>query len=144
MLVHLEFNLFQEANRVNLYEKYFDKASALGVTLEEFYHGVNIFLDKNQKLEFDEGHLRPPEFLEFCTLLKVPPKKLYDKYYKFVLGKDFSKIILNHRLSSNLNQKEFAKPSSLSPVTIGLLENNIKYPTRIQFTKIIEVLKQAN
>ncbi len=140
MLVHLEFNLFQEANRLNLYEKYFNKASALGVTLEEFYHGVNIFLDKIQKLEFDEGHLRPPDFLEFCTLIKVPPKKLYDKYYRFVLAKDFSKIILNYRLSSNLNQKEFAKLSSLSPVTIGYLENNKKYPTRKQYSQLSRLL----
>ncbi|WP_288221621.1 helix-turn-helix domain-containing protein [uncultured Clostridium sp.] len=140
MLVHLEFNLFQEANRLNLYEKYFDKASALGVTLEEFYHEVNIFLDKNQKLEFDEGHLRPPDFLEFCTLIKVAPKKLYDKYYRFVLGKDFSKIILNNRLSLNLNQKEFAKLTRLSPVTIGYLENNKKYPTRKQYSQLSRLL----
>ncbi|MFU7515778.1 helix-turn-helix transcriptional regulator [Clostridium sp. HCS.1] len=141
MLVHLEFNLFQEANRLNLYEKYFDKASALGVTLEEFYHGVNIFLNKNQNLEFDEGYLRPHDFLEFCTLIKVPPKKLYDKYYRFVLGKDFSNIILNHRLSFNFNQKEFAKLTRLSPVTIGLIENNKKYPTRKQFYQLIKYIQ---
>lgn len=140
MLVHLEFNLFQEANRLNLYEKYFNKASALGVTLEEFYHGVNIFLNENQQLEFDDGYLRPPDFLEFCNLIKVPPKKLYDKYYRFVLGKNFSKIILTHRLSHNLNQKELAKLSSLSPVTIGYLESNKKYPTRKQYSQLSRLL----
>ena len=54
MLVPLEFNLFQEVNRLKIYEKYFDKASVLGVTLEEFYNAVNIFLSENPKLEFDE------------------------------------------------------------------------------------------
>ena len=141
MLVHLEFNLFQESNRLNLYEKYFDKASALGVTLEGFYHGVNIFLDNNPKLKFDEGYLRPPDFLGFCTLIKLSPNKLYDKYYRFVLSKNYSKIILNHRLSLNLNQKEFAKLSRLSPVTIGYLEKKKKYPTRKQFFQLMNVIK---
>ena len=133
MLVHLEFNLFQEANRLNIYEKYFDKASALGVTLEKFYQGVNIFLDSHPKLSFDEGYLRPADFLEFCNLINVSPNKLYDKYYRFVLSKNYSEIILKHRQSLNLNQKEFAKLSKLSPVTIGYFENKKKYPTRKQF-----------
>lgn len=140
MLVHLEFNLFQEANRLNLYEKYFNKASALGVTLVQFYNAINIFLNKNQNLEFDEGYLRPHDFLEFCTLIKVPPKKLYDKYYRFVLSKNYSDIILNYRHSSNLNQKEFAKLSKLSPVTIGFLESNKKYPTRKQYSQLSRLL----
>ena len=140
MLVHLEFNLFQESNRLNLYEKYFNKSYALGVTLEEFYHGVNIFLNENPELKFDEIYLRPPDFLKFCNLINVPPRKLYDKYYRFVLGKDFSKIILNYRLSLNLSQKEFAMLSRLSPVTIGYLENNKKYPTRKQYSQLIRLL----
>lgn len=65
MLVHLEFNLFQEANRLNIYDKYFNKASALGVTLEDFYHGVNIFLDSHPQLSFDEGYLRAADFIKF-------------------------------------------------------------------------------
>ena len=141
MLVHLEFNLFKEANRLNIYEKYFDKAFALGVTFEEFYNAVNIFLSENPKLEFDEGYLKPPDFIKFCDLIQVPPKKLYDKYYRFILSKDFSKIILNHRLSLNLNQKEFAKLTILSPVTIGLIENNKKYPTRKQFSQLMNIIK---
>lgn len=140
MLVHLEFNLFQEANRLNLYEKYFNKASALGVTLEEFYHGVNIFLNENPELKFDERYLRPPDFLKFCNLINVPPRKLYDKYYRFVLGKNFSKIILNNRLALNLSQKEFAMLSRLSPVTIGYLENKKKYPTRKQYSELSRLL----
>ena len=141
MLVHLEFNLFKEANRLNLYEKYFYKASALGVTLEEFYNAINIFLSENPKLEFDEGYLKLPDFINFCNLIQVPPKKLYDKYYRFILSKNFSQIILNHRLSLNLNQKEFAKLTKLSPVTIGLIENNKKYPTRKQFSQLMNVIK---
>lgn len=140
MLVHLEFNLFQEANRLNLYEKYFDKASALGVTLEDFYQGVNIFLVNHPKLIFDEGYLRPPEFLEFCNLIKVSPKKLYDKYYRFALSKNYSEIIINCRHSLNLNQKNFAKLTKLSPVTIGYLENKKKYPTRKQYYQLCKLL----
>lgn len=140
MLVHLEFNLFQEANRLNLYEKYFDKASALGVTLEDFYQGVNIFLDNNPKLNFDEGYLMPSDFLEFCNLIKVSPKKLYDKYYRFVLSKNYSEIILNYRHSLNLNQKEFAKLAKLSPATIGYFENKKKYPTRKQYYQLSKLL----
>lgn len=141
MLVHLEFNLFQEANRLNIYDKYFDKASALGVTLEDFYQGVNIFLDSHPKLNFDEGYLRPADFLEFCNLIKVSPNKLYDKYYRFVLSKNYSEIMLKHRQSLNLNQKDFAKLAKLSPVTIGLIENNKKYPTRKQFSQLMNVIK---
>ena len=140
MLVHLEFNLFQEANRLNLYEKYFNKASALGVTLEEFYHGVNIFLNENPELKFDERYLIPSDFLEFCNIIKIPPKNLYDKYYRFVLSKNYSKIILNHRFSLNLSQKEFAMLSRLSPVTIGYLENKKKYPTRKQYSQLSRLL----
>ena len=105
---------------------------------------MNVFLSANPKLEFDEGYLKPPNFIKFCDTIQVPPKKLYDKYYRCVLSKNYSKILLNHRLSLILNQKEFAKLSSLSPVTIGLIENNKKYPSRSQFTKIIEVIKQTN
>ena len=140
MLVHLEFNLFKEADRLTLYEKYFCKVSTLGVTLEEFYNSINIFLSENPKLEFDEGYLKPPDFIKFCDLIQVPPKKLYDKYYRFILSKNFSKIILNHRLSLNLNQKEFAKLTKLSPVTIGLIENNKKSPTRKQFFQLMNLI----
>lgn len=140
MLVHLEFNLFQEANRLNIYDKYFNKASALGVTLDDFYQGINIFLDNHPKLNFDECYLRPADFLEFCNLINVSPNKLYDKYYRFVLSKNYSEIILNYRQSLNLNQKEFAKLAKLSPVTIGYFENKKKYPTRSQFTQLKKIM----
>ncbi|WP_111928697.1 hypothetical protein [Clostridium tertium] len=141
MLVHLEFNLFQEANRLNLYEKYFDKASALGVTLEDFYQGVNIFLDNNPNLNFNEGYLKQPDFLEFCNIIKVSPQKLYDKYYRFVLNKNYSEIVLNCRHSLNLNQKDLSAQCKISPVTMGKLENKLKYPLRIQYLKLKEIIK---
>lgn len=141
MLVNLEFNIFQEVKRLTIYQKYFDRTIALGVTLEEFYEGVNQFISENQDLEFDEELLKPNDFLEFCRLIKVNPKKLYDKYYRFVLSKNYSKIILNYRNSLNMSQKEFAKLVKLSPVTIGLMENNKKYPTRLQFSNLNDVIK---
>jgi len=142
MLVHLEFNIFEESRRLTIYQKYFDKASALGVTSENFYEGVTRFINENPNLEFDEEFLKPPDFLEFCSLIKIEPKKLYDKYYRFVLSKNYSKIILDYRTSLNMSQKEFAKLIKLSPVTIGLLENNKKYPTRAQFFKLDNVMKK--
>lgn len=140
MLVNIEFNAFQEAHRLNIYERYFDKASALGVTLEEFYKAINIFIERKADLVFDEKYLKPPDFIEFCYLINIIPYKLYDDYYKFVLCKNYSRIIFENRFSLNLTQKALAKISSLSPVTIGYFENKIRYPTRTQYQLLKKVM----
>ena len=49
--------------------------------------------------------------------------------------------LLNNRLSLNLSQKELAAQCKISPVTIGKLENKLRYPSRIQFLKLKEVMK---
>ena len=141
MLVHLEFNIFKETKRINIYEKYFDKAVALGVTFKEFYKALNMFFKHRYDLVFDENYLKPADFIDFCCLINITPYKLYDDYYKFVLGTNYSRIIFENRSSLNLTQKELAKISSLSPVTIGYFENKLSYPTRKQYRQLKEVLK---
>lgn len=141
MLVHAEFNLFEEANRLNIYEKYLDKASVLGVSFEVFYKAVNILLESTNNLSFDERYLKPADFKIFCSLLDIPFRKLCDEYYKFVLTKNYSKIILNSRLSLNFTQKELACKCNLSPVSICKFENEVKYPSRRQYAQLKEVMK---
>lgn len=118
--MHLEFNIFQEIRRLTIYQKYFDKATALGVTSENFYKGVNRFINENPNLEFDEEFLKPHDFLEFCSLIKIQPEKLYDKYYRFILSKNYSQIILNYRTSLHMSQKEFAN-------FINLVQSQLDY-----------------
>lgn len=136
MLVHLEFNLFEEANRLNLYEKYFDKASSLGITFEEFYRAVNSLLDSKPNITFDDRYLRPNDFKIFCDFLNIPSKKFCDEYYKFILLNNYPKTILKTRILLNLTQKDFAAKCKLSPVSIGKFENGLKYPSRKQYTQI--------
>lgn len=140
-LVHLEFNLFEEATRLNIYEKYYDRASSLGISFDRFYTAVNSFLESTDNIFFDEKYLKPNDFKYFCNLLDISFKELSDEYYKFVLIKDFSKIILNTRISLNLTQKEFAAKCRLSPVSIGKFENKLKYPSRNQYYHLKEVMK---
>lgn len=92
MLVHLEFNLFAEGSRLNIYEKYYDRASSLGISFDKFYKSVNSFLESTDNIFFDEKYLKPNDFKYFCTLLDISFKELSDEYYKFVLIKDFSKL----------------------------------------------------
>lgn len=42
-----------------------------------------------------------------------------------------------------LNQKSFAKKLNMSPADIGKFEKKLKYPTRMQYKKIMEVLNEA-
>ena len=141
MLVHIEFNLFKEANRLNIYEKYFNAAHKMGISFESFYEAINKLLSSHTNLIFDEQYLKPNDFKYFCELLNIPFKKLCDEYYKFVLMKNFPKIIKEKRLKLNLNQKELAARCNLSPVSIGKFENELKYPSRRQYVLLKEVIK---
>lgn len=107
-------HLFEEANRLNLYEKYLDNASVLGVSFEVFYKAVNILLESDINLSFDERYLKPTYFKIFCSLLDIPVKKLCE---------------------------EFAALCNLNPVTIGKFENGLKYPSRKQHAQLKEVMK---
>lgn len=113
----------------------------LGISFDRFYKAVNSFLGSKDNILFDKKYLKPDDFKYFCTLLDVSFKELADEYYKFVLIKDFSKIILNFRLSLNLTQKDFAAKCRLSPVSISKFENKLKYPSRNQYYHLKEVMK---
>lgn len=84
MLVHIEFNLFKEANRLNIYQKYFNTAHKLGISFESFYEAINKLLSLHTNIIFDDQYLKPNDFKFFCELLNIPFKKLCDEYYKFV------------------------------------------------------------
>lgn len=112
----------------------------MGITFDNFYKSINSFLESRPDIFFDEKYLKPDDFKYFCTLLNVTFEDIADEYYKFVLIKDFSKIILNTRLSLNLTQKEFSAKCKLSPVSIGKFENKLKYPSRNQYYHLKQVL----
>ena len=76
-----------------------------------------------------------------CSLLNIEFKYLCDEYYEFVLIKDYPQIILNNRISLNITQKDLEAQCKISPVTIGKLENKLRYPSRIQYSKLKEVMK---
>lgn len=91
--------------------------------------------------DFDDKLLKPDKFIELCELLGVPPKKLRDKYYSFVFS-NFGETLLDFRKQINLTQKQLAKIIGISPVDLGFFEKNLKYPSRVQYLKIKEVLKE--
>lgn len=91
--------------------------------------------------DFDNKLLKPKEFLGLCELLGVPSKKMYDKYYFFVFSR-YGETLLDFRMKNNLNQKQLAKIIGISPVDLGFFEKEFKYPSRVQYLKIKEVLKK--
>lgn len=141
MLGHLDFNLFDELKKLRIYEAYMDKVISRGISFEQFYHSTKALIENSKNLDFDCGFLKPKDFKNFCSLLEIDFKDLCDEYYEFVLIKDYPQIILNNRLSLNITQKELAAQCKISPVTIGKLENKLRYPSRIQYLKLKEVMK---
>lgn len=141
MLGHLDFNLFDELKKLKIYKAYMDKVISRGISFEHFYQATKLLIKTSKNLDFDAGFLKPKDFKSFCSLLDIDFKYLCDEYYEFILTKDYSQILLNTRLSMHLNQKELAAKCNLSPVTIGKLENNSRYPSRIQYSKLKEVMK---
>lgn len=141
MLGHLDFNLFDELKKLRIYEAYMDKVISRGISFEQFYHSTKALIENSKNLDFDCGFLKPKDFKSFCSLLEIDFKYLCDEYYEFVLIKDYPQIILNNRLSLNITQKELAAQCKISPVTIGKLENKLRYPSRIKFLKLKEVMK---
>ena len=133
MLGHLDFNLFDELKKLRIYETYMDKVISRGISFEQFYHSTKTLIQSTKNLDFDCGFLKPKDFKNFCSLLEIDFKYLCDEYYEFVLIKDYPQINLNNRISLNLNQKELATKCKISPVTIGKLENKLRYPSRIQY-----------
>jgi ribosome-binding protein aMBF1 (putative translation factor) len=88
----------------------------------------------------DSNFLKPEKLIELCRLLDISPKNLYDKYYNFVLS-NYGEVLVNYRKKNRLNQKQFAKLLSISPVDLSLFERKLKYPTRNLYAKLKEVLK---
>ena len=118
-----------------------DKVINRGITFEQFYHSTKALIESTKNLDFDCGFLKPKDFKNFCSLLEIDFKYICDEYYEFVLIKDYPQIILNNRISLNLSQKELAAQCKISPVTIGKLENKLRYPSRVQFLKLKEVMR---
>ena len=118
-----------------------DKVISRGISFEQFYHSTKALIENTKNLDFDCGFLKHKDFKSLCSLLNTDFKYLCDEYYEFVLIKDYPQIILNNRISLNLSQKELATQCKISPVTIGKLENKLRYPSRIQYLKLKEVMK---
>lgn len=118
-----------------------NKVISRGITFEQFYHSTKALIESTKNLDFDCGFLKPKDFKNLCLLLNIDFKYLCDEYYEFILIKDYSQIIFNNRISLNLTQKELAAQCKISPVTIGKLENKLRYPSRIQYFKLKEVMK---
>lgn len=140
MLGHLEFNLFDELKKLNIYDAYMDKVISRGISFEQFYKSTKELIENTKNLSFDSGFLKPDDFKTFCSLLKIDYIPLCDEYYEFVLLKNYSQIILSYRQLLKLSQKEFATQCNLSPVTIGKLENNLMYPSRTQYALLKELI----
>ena len=141
MLGHLDFNLFDELKKLRIYDAYMDKAISHGISFEQFYKSTKSLIENTKNLSFDSGFLKPDDFKTFCSMLNIDYIPLCDEYYEFVLIKDYPQIILNNRLSLNITQKELAAQCKISPVTIGKLENKLRYPSRIQYLKLKEVIE---
>ena len=118
-----------------------DKVISRDISFEQFYHSTKALIETTKNLDFDCGFLKPKDFKNFCSLLQIDFKYLCDDYYAFVLIKDYPQIILNNRLYLNLSQKELAAQCKISPTTIGKLEIKLRYPSRIQYLKLKEVMK---
>lgn len=118
----------------HLKSKYLSLTRKLGIEDEVFDDKLNLFLDSND-VTLDEGFLKLNDFLKFCEVLGIPPNKLDDNYYDFIQS-DYGRKIYNCRLSLELNQKEFAKLTKISPVDIYKFESQLKYPNRTQYKKL--------
>lgn len=122
----------------HLKAKYLSLTRKLGIEDEIFEDKLNLFLDSNE-VTLDEGFLELNDFLKFCELLQIQSNKLSDDYYNFIQS-DYGRKIYNCRLSLKLNQKEFAKLTTISPVDIYKFESQVKAPNRTQYKKLKEVL----
>lgn len=119
--------------------KYLSLIHKLGIEEEVFEDKLNSFLDSNN-VTLDKEFLKLTDFLKFCEVLVIPPNKLADDYYNFVQS-SYGRKIYNCRLDLGLNQKEFAKLSKISPVSIYKFESQLKAPNRTQYSKLKKFLK---
>ena len=69
----------------------------------------------------------------------IPYTLIADEYYLFVLG-DYANDILNIRKAFKYTQKDLSKELNISPVDIYKFESYLKYPTRLQYRKISEIM----
>ena len=74
---------------------------------------------------------------DFSSLKNIIPISFYfnNQWYSLTKTTKLSDLLIN------LSQKELAAQCKISPVTIGKLENKLRYPSRIQFLKLKEVMK---
>lgn len=89
-------------------------------------------------MDFDGEFLNPNKLILITKMFNISIELLYDNYYKEVLS-SYGNSIKKLRRDWNLTQKELAKLSSLSSVSIGKFENEISFPTRKQFIMINKI-----
>lgn len=120
--------------------KYLSLTRKLGIEDEVFEDKLNSFLDSNE-VTLDEGFLKLNDFLNFCELLQIQPCKLSDDYYNFIQS-NYGRKIYDCRFSLELNQKEFAKLTKISPADIYKFESQVKTPNRTQYQKLNNILSR--
>jgi hypothetical protein len=118
-----------------------NKLCKLGLNPETYKDEIKKYSASLTLQDIDSKCLKPDKFIEFCDTLIIKPRKLYDKYYSFVFS-NYRKTLVQLREENNINQKQLAKILCISPVYLGLFEKSFKYPTRAQYLKLKEVLKE--
>lgn len=135
----IKFNLYDEVLQRYIYSQFGKSFIRTGLRLKDISDVVKSFSKNLTLKDFDNGHLKPTIFLQFCKELKIDPKQLYDEYYSFIFSNCGNKLH-QFRVKYHLNQKQLAELLSLSPNDIGLFEKSKKYPSRMQYKKIVAVL----
>ncbi|EPB8193625.1 helix-turn-helix domain-containing protein [Clostridium perfringens] len=136
---NIEFNLYQEKLRQSMKEKYYKLVTDYNISEEEYMENIDIFIYVHYPFTLDEGYLSPKHFKTFCGLFMIPYTLIADEYYLFVLG-DYANDILNIRKAFKYTQKDLSKELNISPVDIYKFESYLKYPTRLQYRKISEIM----
>lgn len=94
----------------------------LGMIEEQVVIDSHEYASALEEKDFDKQFLRPERLVEFCTLINVEPKLLYDNYYTFIFN-DIGSYLKLYKQNHKLNDKTLAKKLNISPVDLGLFQN---------------------
>jgi len=123
---------------MKLLNQFYSKLSKTVISDSQIFSGLrNVVYDLTDK-DFDGEFLNPNKLHLISKRFNIPIELLYDNYYKEVLS-NYGNSIKELRSNLNLTQKDFAKLTSLSPVSLGKFENEISFPSRKQFMLINKV-----
>jgi len=106
---------------------------------EKINYTINLVCESCTLESLDDGNLKPEILESICTSSNLSTSIFYDPYYSFIFS-DYSVKILQWRQSKKISQKKAAKILKISPVDICDWERNISYPSRYQYTKLMEVI----